>query len=124
MEHSDVRLSEEPLVSTAPEFASDEFYRALANTSRRRVLFALLNTEEETLEGLAELLYGWASTTDEPAEYDQIRTMLYHVHLPALDAADLVEFEAETGAVERTDLTGEVGSLVQKSIAAEIQYEV
>lgn len=124
MEHSDVGLSEEPLVSTAPELASDEFYRALANTSRRRLLFALLNTESDTIDDLAELLYGWASTADEQPEYEQIQSVLYHTHLPTLDAAGLVEFDHEAGTVEPADLPGEVEALIQQSIAAEIQYEV
>lgn len=93
MEHSDVELSDAAGDGAASEPATDDRYRALAHLVRRRLLFAMLETPNGAVDGLAELLYGWAVTTGEKASYDQIRTALQHTHLTRLDAAGLAEFD-------------------------------
>ena len=118
MTGSDAGLTEGGVSEIPREFASDEFFRVLASTVRRRVLFALLTNEQFSTEELAELLYGWASTTSEHATYEQIRTELHHVHLPRLAASDLVEFEPQTGTVQRVELPEAVRAVVRHSIEA------
>ncbi|WP_436900295.1 DUF7344 domain-containing protein [Halovenus halobia] len=120
MDRADVGLSDLEVDSTAVEFASDDFYRVLADTSRRRLLFALLTTERGTVDEFAELLYGWAATTGEQVNYERIRTALHHCHLPKLAAEGFVKFDSEAGTVERAELPEEVQSLIQQSIAAEL----
>lgn len=122
MTESDGGLTEGGVSEVTYEFASDEFFRVLASTVRRRVLFSLLKNKQLNTEELAELLYGWASTTGEDATYEQIRTELHHVHLPRLAASNLVEFEPETGMVTRVELPEAVRAVVRHSIEAE-QHE-
>lgn len=122
MTELDGGLTEGDARGVTHEFASDEFFRVLASAVRRRVLFALLKNEQLSTEELAELLYGWESTTGEDATYERIRTELHHVHLPRLAASNLVEFEPETGTVTRVELPEEVRAVVRRSIEAE-QHE-
>ncbi|WP_336327628.1 DUF7344 domain-containing protein [Halovenus sp. HT40] len=122
MTEPDGELTEGGVSEVTHEFASDEFYRVLASTVRRRVLFSLLNNEQFSTEELAELLYGWESTTGEGATYEQIHTELHHVHLPRLAASNLVEFEPETGTVTQVELPEAVRAVVRHSIEAE-QHE-
>ena len=122
MDRSDVWPSDTGGERAVREFASDDFYRALANTLCRRLLFALLTAEEGTVDGPAELLYGWAVTTGEQANYDQIRTALHHSHLPKLDVCGLVEFALETGMVEQPGPSPDVKPLIEHSIAAELAH--
>lgn len=122
MDRADVGLSDLEVDSTAAEFASDGFYRALADKSRRRLLFALLTTERGTVDELAELLYGWAATTEEQANYERIRTALHHQHLPTLAAEGFVKFDSEAETVERVELPEDVQSLIQQSIVAGMSH--
>lgn len=119
MTESEGELTEGELDGAVQALAKDSFYRVLADRLRRRVLFSLLKTDESTTDELAELLYGWASTTGEQASYNQIRTELHHVHLPKLAATDLIEFEPETETIKRTELLEEVRVLIRRSIEAE-----
>lgn len=119
MQESNGGITEEEGDRPVHTFASDGFYRALAEQSRRRILFSLLEDEQSTAEDLAELLYGWATTSGEQVTYDQIRLELYHSHLPKLAASGLVEFDPETGAVERAELAEEIRAVIRHSIAAE-----
>ncbi len=122
MGRADGGLSDLEVDSTAVELARDGFYRALADRSRRRLLFALLTTKQKTVDELAELLYGWAATTGEQANYERIRTALHHQHLPTLVAEGLVEFDSEAGTVEPVELPEDVQSLIKQSIVAELSH--
>ena len=82
--------------------AVDRIFRALSSTRRRHVLSILERRDaglelsalaEAVVERERELAGADASTVDE------VRTSLHHVHLPALDAAGLVETVGDSGRV-------------------------
>lgn len=102
--------------------ATDEFYRALADESRRRVVACLLDREESTVDELAELLCGWEATDGtmvSPDRYEEIRIELYHNHLPCLDDAGLVSYDRSAGVVEPEPIPKLVERLVRHSVGAE-----
>ena len=72
--------------------------RALAHERRRHVVSHLARTgsatREELVTALVELEDGEPS-----GSADRIATSLRHVHLPALDGADLVEYDRTRGEV-------------------------
>lgn len=72
---------------------------------RRRLLELLLSEERHTLTSIARRLADDA-TDAEAAGQATFRTMyltLYHEDVPALTAADLVRYDAETGELVPTD---------------------
>ena len=50
-------------VTPPPRLADDQFYRALAATHRRRLLYHLLDETEGTVAEIATVLGGWEATT-------------------------------------------------------------
>lgn len=81
----------------------------LCRHEHRRIVLAVLATEDRTLS-LGELTEEivaknhHAEMADVSAEtVSRIETALYHAHLPQLASAGLVEYDAESKRVERTD---------------------
>lgn len=103
-----------------PRLADDQFYRALASTHRRRLLYYLLETTESTVEELASVLGGWEVTTggtmQTPADRSELRLELMHVHLPRLADAGLIAYDPDEGTVELEPLHPRVADLVRGSI--------
>jgi len=76
----------------------DELFKALANSKRRRLLAALPPDSPMPLDDLTDVLVGWQSTADGPADPDEwakVKIELVHAHLPLLDDAGLITYEDE-----------------------------
>jgi uncharacterized protein YydD (DUF2326 family) len=79
---------------------------AVANEHRRAILNELDNASEKTLEYdvLVDRVADRARDKDakrESAEHRQrVRIALHHTHLPKLDEAQIIDYEAETGHVQ------------------------
>lgn len=103
--------------------ADDRLYRCLAAQSRRRLLYYLLDTEEATVEELAEVLTGWDATEQggmsTADDYKHVEISLRHTHLPALADAALVSHDPSTEAVTISEIDDSVAELLERSIAAE-----
>lgn len=103
---SQIRLAVEdskPIVIDV-ESAVDEVYDALADERRREVIRVL--SHESTPMELETLVREVAKREREnrsvpPEITGRIRASLYHVHLPKLDALDLITFDPAEDTVER-----------------------
>jgi len=108
--------------STA-QLSDDTLYEALASEDRRRTVFFLLDEKETTVETLATVLAGWAAdetgSMSSPADRDQIRIELVHNHLPRLEAAGLVSYDAQEGDIRITSLDPLLAALISKSVDSE-----
>lgn len=106
-------------------FARDEFYRALAATPRRRVLYYLLEEGGCAVEDLATVLTGWEATekTTMATGDDRRHSLatLTHQHLPMLAEADLLTYDRERERVEPASLESHVAEVIRWSIAAETE---
>lgn len=86
---------------------SDEFnnaiFEVLAHGYRRRVCEVVASADREyfPIELLAERILESESGAESPsdARVRSLTVKLYHVHLPKLDEAGLLEFDADTKAV-------------------------
>lgn len=103
--------------------AEDHFYRALASTQRRRVLYYLLEENTSTVEELATILCGWKATETKtmqtPADRRELLVELSHNHLPQLAEAGLIAYESQTGSVKLDRLHPQVTDLIRQSVRAE-----
>ena len=89
-----------PLVASAEAATVDAVLDVLVNARRRAVLAAVLERSGWTdLDHLAELFT--ESGTREAGELDDeyLRSELYHVHLPKLEKAGIVDFDRNRVAV-------------------------
>lgn len=104
-------------------FADDELYRALSSRRRRRILAFLLDERECSLDELATVLAGWASTdtggVSTPDDRGQILLDLHHTQLPMLAASDLVVYDREQGTVTAEDLEPDIRELIRRSVEAD-----
>jgi hypothetical protein len=74
-------------------------FEMLRSERRRNVLYVLYQRAGPVqVSALADEV-----ATREGAEFARVATALRHVHLPKLDDAGVVEFEAETGTVRLSD---------------------
>lgn len=120
---------ETPLFETAEGaipslFADDELYRALAARPRRRLLAHLLAREQCSLEELVDVLAGWETEPGAPVgpeRAEQVRTDLFHHHLPRLEEAGLLSWDRERDTVSAEPLEEPVAELVRTSVRAEGQ---
>lgn len=112
----DRKLGERGDADAPARFDDDGFYRAMANRSRRRVLYHLLAVEESTVSDLATVLVDRRTMTTAEERRDR-EIELHHVHLPLLAAEDLVDYDPATGTVELVDLDPAVCDLVERSLA-------
>ena len=91
----------------------DLLFRAVADSTRRRLL-AVLSTEPEiSVAELTDVLVGAASTTDGPVGPDdrkRVAVELRHTHLPLLADAGLLTHDG--GVVRRTESPEPVADLV------------
>lgn len=105
------------------QFARDEFYRALAATPRRRILYCLLGESRRSVEELATVLTGWEATDRSTMGTQEDRQKwllaLAHQHLPVLAAADLLRYDRERGRVELAAVSPRVADVVRWSVLAE-----
>jgi len=84
----------------------DTVLSAVANEHRRAILNALHTAPDETLEYDALVDYVADRIRDEDAERasdehrQRVRIALRHTHLPKLDEARIIDYEADTGRVQ------------------------
>ena len=91
----------------------DVLFKALANSTRRRVLAALPDSSAMSIDELTDILVGCRSTADGPADRDEwakVKIELVHAHLPLLADAGLVTFG--DGEIERSEIPSPDGDLV------------
>lgn len=105
---------------TAPRLADSEFYRALASTRRRRLLYTLLDRGECSVSEAATVLTGWdladSGGMASPDDRRQVMLSLQHVHLPVLTEAGLVTFDREADVVALEPLEPPVSDLIRRSV--------
>lgn len=105
------------------QFCDDEFYRALASSTRRRILFHLIETTQTTIEELATFLTGWELSTiktlQQSGEHNDVLINLHHHHLPRLANAGLIEYQSEDGSVTLRSLHPQVKEIIRHSIVIE-----
>lgn len=106
-----------------PRLAEDQFYRALASTQRRRLLYHLLESGESTAAELASVLSSWevgsTGTMYTQADRSKILVELLHSHLPQLADAGLITYDPDTGTVQLSSVQPQVREMVRQSIKAE-----
>ena len=94
----------------------DDLFGALADATRRRVAWYLLEESPASVHELADVLAGWRLDEEaavDPGERDSIVVALHHTHLPVLDDAGLVDYHHEDGTVEAASLTPAVEEVVR-----------
>ena len=110
-------------VTPPPRLADDQFYRALAATHRRRLLYHLLDETEGTVAEIATVLGGWEATTGgtmhTPTDRAKLRVQLEHNHLPRLDDAGLIDYDPQSDSVRIESLHPQVADIVRRSVEAE-----
>ncbi len=115
--------TERPLVSGPAHLADDEFYRALADRTRRRLAYYLTMQSETTVEDSTTALVGWdvsgQGSMASPSDHKEMRTALEHVHLPMLADAGLIEYDPDSGTVAAEDLHEDVEWLLERSITTD-----
>ena len=79
---------------------------AVANEHRRAILDALDNASEKTLEydvlvdRVADRVRDGDANLESAEHRQRVRIALHHTHLPKLDEARIIDYEAETGHVQ------------------------
>jgi DNA-binding transcriptional ArsR family regulator len=86
----------------------DALFDTLANQYRRSILCALNThmqpmTQSDLLDVLAGLKYGTTADEIAPIDADQLSASLYHLHLPRLQDAGLIEYDRESETVTLTE---------------------
>jgi predicted transcriptional regulator len=83
---------EDKHTSPAPNTVDeDQYYRLLSDENRRLVLATLAETGPTTLLALAEAVSNGKSV---PQSVDETAVKLHHVHLPMLDDAGVIAYDA------------------------------
>lgn len=91
----------------------DDLFEALSNSKRRRLLQALSDESGIHLDELTDILVGWQTTTDGPADPDEwakVKIELVHAHLPLLSDVGLLDYEDEE--ITRTEWPDPVEELL------------
>jgi hypothetical protein len=109
--------------ASVPRLSDDRFYRALASTQRRRLLWYLLTGEEITVENAATVLSGWEAADtgrmQTPDDRTQVLLELVHSDLPLLAEADLIAYDSESGLLQIEPLDPAVEQLLVESVESE-----
>lgn len=111
-----VPIERESIDPSATVPHADTLFNALSRVERRRILYALLEQPETTLDALTDVLAGWEATEDGavgPVRWDRLNTKLVHTHLPFLADADLLEYDRDTGEIELADLAAPVTEQIE-----------
>jgi len=94
----------------------DDLFGALADGTRRRVTWYLLDESPASIHELADVLAGWRLDDRPavgPADHENLVAALHHSHLPVLDEAGLVDYHREDATVEATALAPVVEDVVR-----------
>lgn len=106
-----------------PRLSDDKFYRALASTQRRRLLFYLLDGEERTVEKVATVLTGWQTADSSgmrtPEDRTRVSIQLVHRDLPLLAETGLISYDDDRGHLRIEPLDPVVEDLLVASVESE-----
>lgn len=95
----------------------DDLLRAFSNPPARYATYYLQQQEDATLDEVADVVTGWlysdADGIATPSERDEVKTALYHVHLPVLDDLGAVQFDADEMRVEVADASEAMETLIE-----------
>lgn len=105
--------------STRCDLSSDELFAVLGNRTRRTVLFHLRQHRAATVAELVDVVVELDETN--AAVPDGVTTDLHHTHLPVLNAAGLVTYNAAAGIVESVGIHDEIGEWLDLAVRREIQ---
>jgi hypothetical protein len=79
-------------------------FELLQNARRRGVLYTVKRNGETSIEEVSHRIAAWESTDDQrPTDPESVETSLVHSHLPKLDSAGVIDYDAEHGTVELAD---------------------
>ncbi|QLH77394.1 transcriptional regulator [Halosimplex rubrum] len=101
---------------------ASRLFGALADRNRRVVLYYLREHESASLETFADLVTGWTEAgpgPDRSVAHDDVRIGLHHVHLPALDAAGLLEYDPDGGRVALAELSAAEAAVLDAAMRAD-----
>jgi len=101
---------------------TSRLFGALAELDRRIVLYYLREHESASLETLADLVTGWVAAgpgPDRSVTHDDVRVGLYHVHLPVLEAAGLVDRDPDGERVAFGGLSSAEETVLDAALAAD-----
>jgi predicted transcriptional regulator len=79
-----------------------ELHRLLSDRDRRELL-AWLAEQENSQPSLSDLVDAVAKDSSE-AERRRVRTTLYHVHLPMLEEADVLQYDPDRQRIVNMDV--------------------
>lgn len=94
----------------------DVLFDALANATRRHVLYYLFAEREATVHDIADVLVGWrlsATTVVDAQSHERIVLSLCHVHLPKLADAGLIDYDREANTASLASLPNPVRAVVE-----------
>ncbi|MFC6825887.1 DUF7344 domain-containing protein [Halopelagius fulvigenes] len=96
----------------------DELFDALADATRRRTLWLLLDERRTTVEELADTLLGWRTAERGVVgadEREKVLLSLHHIHLPMLADRGLVAYDEADGDVRLPSLAEPVRDAIRLS---------
>lgn len=101
----DRELTTAPAVDATVSARLDELFSVLSNRRRRRVLYSLVDSEDAVVEcsqlvrRLADGPVTIGASEDDGSSEASVARDLYHVHLPRLEDAGIVEYDRRQGTV-------------------------
>ncbi|WP_408958899.1 hypothetical protein [Natrinema sp. 74] len=107
---ADERFEPDPfaLRAAAGELPIDDVLRLLTDRHARYAIVYLHDHSTATLEELADVVTAKDASVEEtiatPSDREPIRTRLYHVTLPRLEALGFIAFDTETKGVSDADI--------------------
>ncbi|MHC3380251.1 DUF7344 domain-containing protein [Haloarcula sp. H-GB5] len=107
----------------------DTLLRVLAAEPRRMIYTYLAEHDSASISELTDVVVGWSSArgrNTDACNWDDTRTALHHRHLPVLDDAGIVTYDADQQTVTLASLspsTDEVLATITDLDAAETDHE-
>lgn len=102
----------------------DELFDALSDARRRYVLYHLRDETQATVSDVARQVAAWERGTDpadvDEEEIDEVRTALYHNHLPKLREARIVDYDDRTEQLVYRDPPGIVETCLERCRPADV----
>lgn len=100
-------------------------FSILAHPVRRYVLYYLAELEAPvTFDRLATRVAAWQTDSDPETvnsdTLDQIRTVLYHVHLPKLAEVGVITYDDNPGDITPTDAIDSLAPFIEPARRAEL----
>ena len=106
------------VVEADSEEKYNPIFRALANEHRRRILQYVVNADEPvTVEGVAIQLTEWEDELtilgNADVKNEEVEAALYHVHLPEMAEAGLLEYDPSSEEIEHGEYSEEAWAQVR-----------